>query len=251
MTTTGRLIAVTLTCCVLTATARADSNSLEEAKKKIHEKLSSYKSLQYKLEMSGEQSSADFTMKMTARQEAFFVNKGEKVLARTETSTSTTQKIAGKEHTFESRSLDICDGEYSYSVVEQMGQKAAMKRKADFSGENSPFNGMGIFKQMDESFEVKRLPDETVDGKPAYVFEFIMKPGPEVDASIRSLSYFDKATGISVKGVSIDGDGKVMRTSVTKDIKIDADISPDKFVFKAPPDVELQDMTKEPEFDRP
>jgi outer membrane lipoprotein-sorting protein len=44
--------------------------------------------------------------------------------------------------------------------------------------------------------------------------------------------------------VTYTPDGKPMNTMTYSDIKINDKISPDRFVFKAPPGVEVQDLSK-------
>ena len=50
---------------------------------------------------------------------------------------------------------------------------------------------------------------------------------------------------MSVKNVSYNGDGKVTSTTITTEVKIDEKVDPSQFVFKAPPGVTVQDLTKE------
>jgi hypothetical protein len=59
----------------------------------------------------------------------------------------------------------------------------------------------------------------------------------------RIVNYFDKKTGIGLKTVSFDEKDKAVMTSVTTDVKINADIKDDRFVFKAPEGVQVVDMS--------
>ena len=55
---------------------------------------------------------------------------------------------------------------------------------------------------------------------------------------------FHKESGQMIKMIAYSPDGKPMATTTFSDIKINPKISPDRFVFKAPPGVTVQDMTK-------
>lgn len=241
----ARMIAIALAVCAVT-TMSARAETIDEAKKKIHDKVSKYKSIQYKLEMKTDMDTPQFKMSSTTKQTAQFVNKGDKILARMESDINSVQKMGEQESKQDVKSLDVCDGTYWYTLADQGGEKTATKRKADVKKEGNPFDPNFGFKQMDEHFDVKLLPDETVNGKPAWVFEMKMKPGNPAAAMMgRALAYYDKETGISLKGVSFDPAGKPTSTSVTSDVKIDADIPADRFTFKAPEGVKIQEMPED------
>lgn len=70
-----------------------------------------------------------------------------------------------------------------------------------------------------------------------------MKPMEGMPPSGRQLWYYQKDNGIAIKTQFFDADGKQSQSSISKDIKIDADISPDRFKFEVPSDAEVHDMT--------
>lgn len=226
--------------------SKAAAETLEDVKKKIHEKVSAMKSLEYKLEMTTEMDMPQMAIKSSTKQTAQFVNKGDHVLARMETSSSTTQKMGDQEQKYDSKSLDVCDGKFWYNLSEQMGQQMATKRKIKPEGDPSPFNALASFKQLAEAFEVKLMPDETIDGKPAWVLETKPKPGTDpMNVMGRSLSFYDKETGVSIKGENYDTNGKIVSKVKTTDIKINSQIDPAKFEFKPPPGVQVMEQTTE------
>lgn len=242
MTSLPRLILPAIALLAFSTTS-VRAETFDEVKKQIHEKVSKYKSLSYKIDVQSEMDTPQFKMKSSTQQAAQFVNKGDTVLARMETNSSSAQKMGEEEMKYDSKSLDVCDGKEWYTLVDQMGQKSATKRKADMKKDGNPFDPMGGFKLMEENFEIKVLPDETVNGKPAWVFEMKLKPGNPAAAMMgKTLAYYDKETGISIKGVSFDPAGKPTTTSTTSDVKINEDIPADKFVFKAPEGVKVQEV---------
>ena len=229
---------------VLFCIGQVRAETIEDVKQKIHAKVSSYKSLEYKAILSIDVNLPQMSMKTTTEQTAQYQNNGEKVLGRLETSIKSEQKMGDQASKTESKSVDISDGQFAYTVTEADGTKSASKRKADLTKDLSPFNAQASFKLMEEHFAIKLLPDETVDGKAAWVLEMKSKNPAELALMGRTLSYYDKETGISVKSMSFDPSGKPTTTSVTKDIKINSAINPDQFVFKAPPGVDVVDTTK-------
>ena len=228
---------------VLFCVGQVRAETIEDVKQKIHAKVSSYKSLEYKAIYTIEVNMPQMSMKSTTEQTAQYVNKGEKVLGRLETTTKSEQKMGDQASKTETKSVDISDGQFAYSVAETDGTKSASKRKADLTKDLSPFNAQALFKLMEEQFTIKLIPDETVDGKAAWVVEMRSKNPAELAVVGRTLSYYDKETGIGIKSMSFDASGKPTTTSMTKDIKINSTISPDRFIFKAPPGVNVVDTT--------
>jgi outer membrane lipoprotein-sorting protein len=228
---------------VLFCVGQVRAETIDDVKKKIHAKVSTYKSLEYKANYTMDVNMPQMSMKSTTEQTAQYQNNGDKVLGRLETTTKSEQRMGDQSSKTESKSVDISDGQFAYTVSETDGMKSASKRKADLTKDLSPFNALASFKLMEEHFAIKLLPDETVDGKAAWVLELKAKDPAQSALVGRTLSYYDKETGISVKSMSYDPSGKPTTTSMTKDIKINSTINPDRFVFKAPPGVEVVDST--------
>lgn len=235
---------VAFSAVVLSCAAPAMAETLDEVKKKIHDKVSSYKSLEYKGYATTDFNSPQFSSKTTTEISAQYVRQGDKILGRTESKVNSEQKMGDQATKSAVQITSISDGQFDYTIQDTDGTKTATKSKAAMTKELNPFNTLGMFKTMEESYDVKILADETVDGKPAWVFE--MKPkDPAAAATMgRTISYYDKETGISTKSTTYDPAGKPMSTFITKDIKINSNINPDLFVFKAPPGVEVMDTTK-------
>jgi outer membrane lipoprotein-sorting protein len=95
-----------------------------------------------------------------------------------------------------------------------------------------------------ETFNVKLLPDETVDGESCYVLEFTPKAA---DAAMggRMVQYFRKDNGTIVKLVSYDASNKPSVTVTYSNVQLNPSIGADRFVFAAPPGVEVTDMSNE------
>ena len=237
-----RTLAAILACAVIAnAAPRAEAESLEEVKKKIHDKVSSYKTLSYKTKTTNQTPQ----MKSNIDVKHEFMRKGDEVLSRTEYKSTTTTNLGGKEQKMDSTTLQIYDGKFSYTYSETKGQKSAFKQKVDSKDQTIPFNAAHGFKLSEQFYKLKMLPDETLNGKPVYVIEMTAKDDAMRQYIGRTLTYYDKGNGISIKSVTHDAKtGKPSSTTIVTDIKIDPAISPDRFVFKAPAGVEIKDMTE-------
>ncbi len=204
------------------------------------------KSLCYKLHATTEFTSPGMSAKTENDQTVEILRQGEKALLRIDIKATTVQQIGAEKQKSESTTLMITDREYTYTYTDGMGQRNATRQKLDPAKAISPLDTMGRFKEMEKDFAMKRLPDETVNGKSCYVIETSPKDAASAMPTMRTRSYFDKATGVSVKSASYDSDGKVVFSSTTTDIKIDQPISPDRFKFKPPEGVPVEEITPEP-----
>ena len=160
-----------------------------------------------------------------------------------ESKSSGTTKIGDQAETkTETKTLMIADGEFCYTLSETAGQKMAMKMKLDPSKNNTSKEG---FEQMHKDYNLKLLPDEKIDGKEVYVIEATPKKA-KPDTTEVSKFFYAQETGVLVKSVmeSKGEQSKSTITSLMSDVKPNADIKPERFVFKAPEGVMVMDMTK-------
>jgi len=56
--------------------------------------------------------------------------------------------------------------------------------------------------------------------------------------------YFNKKHGLMIKTLGLDEKGKVNSTVLVTDLKLGATVAADRFVFKAPEGVQVQDLSK-------
>jgi outer membrane lipoprotein-sorting protein len=169
------------------------------------------------------------------------MKKGEKVLYRMETAYTAVTETDGSKQTTKGTSLTICDGEFTYTYSDTNGAKSAMKQQAQ-----APVGGgvdQSYFDTMAQTYNLELLPDAEVGSYSTYVIRAVPKQSSATMEG-EQLLYFDKATGVMVKSVAKNTDGKVTMESTTTDLKIDPAISADRFVFKAPEGVTLMDLTQ-------
>lgn len=168
-----------------------------------------------------------------------WAKKGDKSLYRSEMKGTMVQKISGQEIKNESSTLIVSDGDFLYSVAETMGQKMAMKLKADPLATGAPKEMLATLKQ---NHDVKALPSAKVEDRDCFVLE--ATPKQAAGPITKTTYYFCKQTGIAVKTVSADKSGKAVMTNTLSDIKVNTEIDPKRFVFEAPAGVTVQDLTK-------
>jgi outer membrane lipoprotein-sorting protein len=231
----GKCLAAALVFSLLASSA-AHGESVEAVIKKLHDQLAKYKSLSFKshgttvIEMPG------MSAKTESDQVVEAARQGEKILSRIEMKSMTIQKAGDQEQKIPTTMTIVVDGQYQHTYSESAGQKNATRQKINPDTEFNPFDVQRMFKLMEKDFTIKILHDQTIDGKSCYVVEMSPKnQSAQTGMNIgKQISYFDKASGVSVKSVGYDKDGKTMSTSLTTDVKIDPSLSPERFKFKAP-----------------
>ena len=236
-------------CCALVAglvfsgAARA-ADTLEDIEKKILAQAEKNKTLSARTATSSEIEATGMRMKSKAEGTYEVARRGEKTLLRMESKSSGTTKIGDQPETkSEDKSLVIADGEFYYTLTETAGQKMAMKMKLDPS--KSSVTSKEGFDQMHKNYNLKLLPDEKIEGQEVYVIEATPKKA-QPDTTELNKYYYAKETGVLVKAVT-ESKGEQSKSKVTfslSEVKPNADIKPERFVFKAPEGVAVMDMTK-------
>lgn len=99
--------------------------------------------------------------------------------------------------------------------------------------------GPPLIRELRSKSSVKRLPDEVVDGKPAFVFEAKPQDGTWTEKHV-----IQKATGIRVQYIETDAKGKETYSLKVTSIDTGVTFDPDHFTFKVPKDAKLTDDTR-------
>ena len=219
------------------ATAGA-GDTLESVEKKLTEKSKTVKALTADVSMVTDMAFPGGSSKSKSTGTLEFLKKGDMFLSRMEINTVSTQKYGEQETKMESSTQTILDGEFAYVLADQMGQKMAMKQKADnMQGADAET----MFRTLRKDHDLKLLPDSTVDGQAVYVIE--ATPKSAATGAGKSVSYFAKDSGLVVKMVNFNPQGQPMSEMTYTSIKVNPKIDPDRFVFKAPAGVQVMDMT--------
>lgn len=240
-----RYILAAAALAVVFVPAAALGETLESVEKKIIELQSKYKSLQMKSRHKLDMDAPQMKMKQNTETTTEAARKGDTWQSRTESKMTGTRKLGDSpEQKDEMTSLTIFDGKANYILNDSGGQKTAMKVTPDKKQNINPLDPAAQFKFYHEQYDLKLLPDEDVDGKACYVIEGKSKK-PEQGMLVRMLNYYRKDNGIAVRVRSFNDAGKEVMVWNLTDLKIDPEISPDRFVFKAPPGVQVRDLDKE------
>lgn len=221
---------------LLAAPVHADT--LEAVEKKLAEQSRKTTSLSMKMKTVSDVSGEGFKSKTTIDGTYEYMTDGKKTLTRIDVSTKTQMELGGTRQNIDAKSLTISDGEVMWMLSEQSGQKMVSKMKAD---EKQMTNWR---EDMKEWYNLKLLPDETVDGKPCYVIEMTPKKAPAAAAEYRTVQYYQKDTGVVVKAVSYGADRKPVSTTTYSDIKINPKLDKGRFTFTPPAGVPVMDMTQ-------
>lgn len=207
--------------------------TFEEVSKKIAAAAEKVKSFSSKSKTVVEMKQEGFSMSSTTEGTYEMVRKGDAYLLRTETRTRSETSIMGKTTKTESTMLMIMDGEYSYTLTETDTVKVAQKRRI-----KDPQSHVDALKSWGDTADMKVLADASVDGHAVWVIEMTPKGGDQG----RTVLSYHKESGQMIKMVSYTPDGKPMSTMTSTDIKVNERISPERFVFKAPPGVTVEEI---------
>jgi len=229
-----------LTVLALALPAWAEE-TIDSVEKKLAEASGKIKAISYKMTMVSDMTFEGGSSKGESVTLYELQKAGEKFKFRSDTKTSGVTKAGGQEMKMDSTMLLVCDGEFTYTLSEMMGQKMAQKAKLDPAQDGLSLKS--TFAMLRKDYNLKILPDEKVDGKDCFVIEAAAKDANSPVAKL--VYYFAKDLGIMLKSVNSDKDGKPTTTITTADVKLDPTFPPDRFTFKAPAGVEVTDRTKE------
>ena len=227
--------AVTL-CSVMAAAAMAED--VAAVQKQIGEKYKALKSFRAKMTQKTEMGTPQFKMQSHSTGTYECVNKSANVaMYRMETQGKNTNEMAGQKTENKVDSLTIGDGTYVYNLNDMDGQKSATKMK-------QPQTGPVEFDvEMFKDWDLKLLPEEKIDGAACWVIEMTPKAGtPQASAGGKTVNWFRQDCGWPAKTISYNAEGQAVTTLEYKDMEIDPKIDESRFVFKAPPGVQVTEM---------
>lgn len=156
------------------------------------------------------------------------------------------QQLGDHKTTNTMKMLEVCDGDFIYSMNTVGGQTMAMKVRA---GAELAADPSSVLHAMRRFGEVSVLPDEDYDGAACVVLETTAaKPQ---DGMIRQRYWFRKDIGLQVRMAGFDVDGQEVMSTMIHKIRINPALSSDRFKFVAPPGVQVMDMTDSPATSQP
>ena len=230
----GTLLLVGL---ILAPAALADEK-LDQLEKEIAAKWKDIKSMTAKMEMSMDMDQSGMKMKQTMKAAVEYLRKAEKMMSRLEGESNVAMDMGGQTQNMKSTMLAVSDGEFTHTLVEQMGQKMCMKSKADASATT----GEEMIKLLKEQSDLSVGADEEVNGDKCWVLvakSKQMQPG----AAAKTCYYFRQKDGVIVQWIGYDASDKQNMTVKFTDVKLNETIDPACFEFKVPEGVQVMDNT--------
>lgn len=134
----------------------------------------------------------------------------------------------------------IYDGEHLWLLFKQHKLDRAIKTHYH-PDKVWKVGGRDLFREILDENELALLPDEELDGRPAYVFS--VKPH---EGDWTGKQWFDKKTGVRLKLIEVGADGKESFSIVLSNLKDDPELAADTFVFTLPEGYELTDEVNPP-----
>ncbi len=214
--------------------------TVEEAQKQIAEKFSDVRSctaLVTTIETSdpGDGTSA----RAEIRRRIEWKRAGGSFLYRAESSTEIRRTSGGITTTEEATATSVSDGVHVVAITEQEGRTSATKRKADIS--NVP-DTSALLDELRVDQTLRRLPDTKVGTSDCFVIQVIPKNRADSDIT-QTVIYVRKDIGMDVRTIVYDKKNKPIYTSTTTDIRINPELSADRFRVALPDGVELVDQS--------
>ncbi|MBI5864363.1 MAG: hypothetical protein HZB38_07635 [Planctomycetes bacterium] len=217
----------------------ASAESVDDVVKKLDDAHKKLTSCSMKIKMEQNMDMGEIKSKTEMQGTFEFIRKDGKELSRMEMEMRSSTQGGGMDQKIGVKSFAITDGEFAWNFTEftdgpMKGQKSAAKDK----NTQTMVSSAAALKEMSD---LKLMPDAKVEGQDCYVIEGAMKQMP----TMKQVSYFRKNDGLAAKVVSFMGE-KETGTTTMSDIKTNETIAADRFVWKTPEGVELQDNTKKP-----
>lgn len=219
------------------------ADTLENVEKQIVDANDKVKSMSGKLTSKGEMSMGGTSMTNLAEGTFEYVRQGDKMRYRIDMKNS----MAQGDMKMDSTNQLICDGDAVLLIQDQGGMKQGRKMKPEGSMQLS---AKQIFDEMKKENDLKLLPDETIDGKPAFTIEATPKTANPMGLT-KMVMNFSKENGVFLKQVGFDKDGKAIQTTTFTDLKVNPEIDPKRFELIVPEGVNVIDMTAGPQTPAP
>ncbi len=162
------------------------------------------------------------------------LKQGDTILLRKDLEASQFDRVGDRERKMDShQQASVCDGQHCYSYFE--GMDSASKRSDTVSR-----HPKDVLEARRKRLTLALLPNEVLDGEPAYVIQGIRK-NRQAESRARTLSYY-RADGMLVKKAHYNDEGDLFKTYVYTNIRFDLAMNPEDFVFKVPKGIPIKEM---------
>ena len=242
-----RFMTATLLACAITILAHAEQ-TIASVEAEVEAKWAQISGFTAKTTTDAAVPAGPMTMKSRATGTLECLKQGDKTLFRLDMVNKIDMGVplpGALASATEQKVLSVFDGESLYNEMEMLGQRHVFKMTGDTAEKGAPAAGKSMFEAFRAKGELKLLPDATVDGAPVYVIEIV--PNDELKQNaptpVGSLKvYISKELGLQIKMEVLDDKGSATSTTVYSDIDTKANLAPERFVYKVPAGVTVQEM---------
>lgn len=228
---------VLIVCVLFAAGPLSAAEDLAEVEKKLKDAWETHTSMRAKMTIVSDFSMQGMSTKSSGKGTVEYMKKGTQSLSRSEQTLHMVMKMQDQNIERDQKMIAICDGQNTYTLTEADGQVSALRMKGRKSTGTDPAS---FFEQTRKEMDLKLLPSEKADGKTVYVIEGTAKKKAPV--GLGKVRFHFRQDGVMLKFAMLGPDGKPATTVTHSDIELNVKIDPERFVFKAPPGVEVQDM---------
>jgi outer membrane lipoprotein-sorting protein len=236
------LLAAVVFVFVTSVSAAVADEKLDALEKEIAAKWKKVESLAAKMEMTMDVDQGNMKMKHTMKATVEYLRKGEKMLSRMEGEAEMVMDMGGQKTTMNTPMLAVSDGEFTHTLVEQMGQKMCMKAKTD----ESSLAGDAMFKVLREQYDLTVGDDEEVGAEKCWVVRGTPKKAAGPGQPAKMVYYIRQKDGATVQMLGYDASDKKIMTTTYSEIKVNEKLDPKRFEFEVPEGVQVMDMTNQP-----
>jgi len=146
----------------------------------------------------------------------------------------------------------VSDGRQMHVETTMMGQTVVLKMPIPGDALQTSNTAQTVLDDLHREFDVKLLPKEPLDGKPAYVLQYTPKPGaaatgpiPGMDVQVGNIKLWAEKAALShLKMVIADTAGTPIATLQFKDIRANPSLTSDRFKYNPPPGAKVLDMAE-------
>jgi len=197
-----------------------------------------------RIEMKGQAAQGASTVEMNGKGSIEGMKKDTTMLYRMEMD----QTISMGASEMPNKMLVVYDGTEVFTQTSMLGQTMVFTSKPEEQSQVMPGGGKEAFKRMHEQFEMKVMPDDTLNDEPVYMLELRPKQDAASQPKAPGKSQFDKAllslsqkTGFPLKMLMFDDGEKPIMTLTYKEYKLDPELNPARFAYTPPPGAIVMD----------
>lgn len=219
--------------------ALAQGETIEDVRKKIADMNKNVKSMQADMKMQTKFEQPGFSQSQETVGTYEFKRDGDLVKARSESTMKGTMNAGGMTKEMNQKVLTVSNGKVSYAYSEDETGRSVTKIPVQDQVADDPLGS------VEDTYDMKLLPDATVNGDAVYVVEMTPKDGQEQQGVTNKLHYFfRKNDGLLTKMVIFGPDGKPMSTMEYTNIKVNVPIDDSRFDYTPPAGVQVIDMSQ-------